>query len=259
MAFIRVLPFRQKQAFDMWIGQPIQSRATDCFRPLRYLLGATCLRRTKASCGGTLHLPQKREVINYVDLNQQERDIYSFFQRRSYLLATESNQGASRKTKRKTTSKTLQLIGLLRLICNHSEGLLPAIALEAWRKKDRDALSWGMLEANIRQCNLCNSSSGMEDVTIDSQFACEHRVCSVCISATHEDADGEPTLLCPICSAPACSEPTASKKMNTREAALIPSTKILALLENILSADGKNGKDSSKWYVQGFAKCHKKC
>ncbi|KAJ3497109.1 hypothetical protein NLG97_g2147 [Lecanicillium saksenae] len=238
VAFIRVPSFTKKHEFDIHIGQPIMDKATGCFLALRHLIAATCLRRTKASCLQSLNLPSKREVVEYVDLNERERDIYTFFQRRSFLLATSSTRGSSPAK----ANNTLQLIGALRMICNHAEGLLPPVALEAWHNKDATGLSWGMLEANMKECSLCSANCGLGDGVQYLSFACHHTICSDCMGSD-EDLEETSDKRCPMCEASVAKDSSSSKKARARSPATelvhSPSTKVLALLRRISLDCGK--------------------
>lgn len=246
MAFIRAPLLAQKRDFDRYIVKPILKRRTECFMPLRDLIMATCIRRTKASCILTLSLPRKQEFVNYVELNMKEREIYTFFQRRSYALAAE--QEASPHAKSLKASDTLQLIGVLRLICNHAEGLLPDAALDAWEKKNSNALSWDALEANIKQCDFCSSGFGLGDAAESLGFVCQHKICSHCIAVAREDVDRRSPILCPVCSASVRESPSVESQDIRPKRTCSPSTKILALLENI-SLQGHLGEEAPiKWY-----------
>lgn len=246
MAFIRAPLLAQKREFDRYIVQPIMKRRTECFMPLRDLIIATCIRRTKASCGQTLSLPRKQEFVKYVELDVKEREIYTFFQRRSYALAPKVE--ASHRTKALKVSNTLQLIGVLRLICNHAEGLLPDAALAAWEKKNSNALSWDALEANIKQCDFCSSSFGLGDVAESLDFVCRHRICSNCITVAREELDTPSPIFCPRCSASVRESPSVEDQDITPKQKHSPSTKIQALLENISLQGDIVDEAPIKWY-----------
>lgn len=121
-----------------------------CVSNLKLLVAATCLRRTKNMVEDAvdLHLPDKKEVIEPIQLAAAEREIYGFFQRRASKLIIELGQPeqiplAGAPCERKDNNNTLSIINNMRLICNHGEDLLPKSQLAIWHdhKKAQEAKS----------------------------------------------------------------------------------------------------------------------
>lgn len=222
---------------------------------LRNLVRATCLRRTKLlpRLSSALKLPRKTELIETVELTLDERELYDFFKRRSYLLANGTSNKASAVTPKKgvkmrkrqiigstanlsdtkprrSAGNIIVLISVLRMICNHGEALLSHIALEAWRSRDTESLSWESMQAAALaqySCCICGQgNSREEDEKREAdmvEFSCnKHRACETCATPT-EDA----VLVCPKCS-------TTAMPPLTDSSARVPSSKVAALLRNLL-------------------------
>jgi SWI/SNF-related matrix-associated actin-dependent regulator of chromatin subfamily A3 len=221
---------------------------------------ATCLRRTKAlsHLSATLKLPGKIERVETVELAPDERELYDFFKRRSYLLAhenskTESEAGAKANAKalkrqRVATTKTLAkrntrksagniivLLSVLRMICDHGEALLPRVALEAWRNRDDHTVSWALLQTTAGaewNCCVCGQEISREEEKQDIdmiEFSCKkHVACEACITTTE---DAVPT--CPKCSIThTVSSVSASPRSDSPSYG--PSSKVSALLRHVL-------------------------
>lgn len=117
---------------------------------LKLLVAATCLRRTKNMVEDAvdLHLPDKKEVIEPIQLAAAEREIYGFFQRRASKLIIELGQPeqiplAGPCERKDNNNNTLSIINNMRLICNHGEDLLPKSQAAIWHdhKKAQEARS----------------------------------------------------------------------------------------------------------------------
>ena len=269
LAFIGVTPFVTREQFKFWISSPILSNRKHSLVTLRKLVRATCLRRTKAHphLRSTLNLPPKTELIDLVELESSERELYDFFKRRSYLLVNKGSnaetEGGSkvnvkaRKRQRvartetitdlkrpKSTGNIIVLLSVLRMICNHGEALLPRVALEAWRNRDTSAVSWTMLQTAAERkwsCCVCDQAiiRDEEDRWEDDlvEFSCKkHVACETCITRTEDVA---PT--CPKCSI-ANNSSSASVSLRSSIPAYHPSSKVSALLRNVLPT--LQGKDS---------------
>jgi SWI/SNF-related matrix-associated actin-dependent regulator of chromatin subfamily A3 len=92
-------------------------------------------------------LAGKAELLELVEMNPNDTQLYEFFKRRSYLIAGFGNtvsglNAGSEKVTAPKGSNMLVLIGLLRLICNHGEALLSDSALKAWKNRDASLISW---------------------------------------------------------------------------------------------------------------------
>lgn len=246
MAFIRVPPFTSKQEFHRWIEAPIIKQNVGHFYPLRCLISATCLRRVKAAHMETLDLPTKHELLEYIELDSEERELYTFFQKRSLLLTKEIGRGSTHCLDSPYGSNMLRLIANLRLICNHAQGLLSKEALKAWKKRDASVQGWGDFEARVGQCDFCGLQSELDDNVEVPKFVCQHKLCNDCFTVAKDDASLQTAALCPICSASPCSIPSSQCRTSTKKVHR-PSTKIQALIRNISNNRNQDGGVPSKW------------
>ncbi|SPO07345.1 uncharacterized protein DNG_10039 [Cephalotrichum gorgonifer] len=170
LAFVGVPPFTTRDQFKFWIAKPILSNRKHSLRTLKTLVRATCLRRTKAlpALATALRLPRKTEHVVSVALSPNEREIYEFFKRRSYLLAAQPQKSQPRRRKRKgedsvvdasksskTAGNIIVLISVLRLVCDHGAELLPHAAREAWHNRETQAVNWAMLQTAARIAQSC--------------------------------------------------------------------------------------------------------
>jgi SNF2 family DNA or RNA helicase len=244
LAFIGVPPFVAKDAFDKWIVRPVRSKDSDSLPTLRRLVAATCLRRTKATHASALGLSRKTEQVELVEMSSNDRQLYEFFKRRSYLVADLKNtaNGLKSSSVRMTATKnanTLVLIGILRLICNHGEALLSESALKAWKNQDTSLVGWEMLKSGVRMCDSC--AVEIEDFntseSIVEEFACGHVVCECCASKIHSSDNSSS---CPKCrkspsKAPSPALSKVESESSSRER-YPPSAKVKALLRNLAKA-----------------------
>jgi SWI/SNF-related matrix-associated actin-dependent regulator of chromatin subfamily A3 len=236
LAFVGVSPFMAKDAFDKWIARPVRSKDLDSLPTLRRLVAATCLRRTKATHASALGLSRKTEQVELVEMSSNDRQLYEFFKRRSYLVADLKNTANGLKRGSVRSANTLVLIGILRLICNHGQALLSESALKAWKSQDASLVSWEMLKSGVRRCDSCdlqieefNISESMVEV-----FACEHVVCESCASKIHSSDNSSS---CPKCRKPPSKAPSpALSKVEPESSSkerYPPSAKVNALLRNL--------------------------
>lgn len=268
LAFIGVPPFVTRDQYRFWISSPIFSNREYSLHTLQKLVRATCLRRTKAQpqLATTLKLPHKTERLETVELLPDEREIYEFFKRRSYLLAskdTESESNAagkkrrkarenyfkSGKLRRKSTGNIVLLISVLRLICNHGQVLLPRVALEVWQKRDEEKVTWNLLHSASEDkppCCICGtkSSEGVDGVEEGGmvEFSCKkHAACEACSNLSE---DAEP--VCPQCA----SSEIATSEADVQCTAGVqqpPSSKVSALLRNIVKMfENQDSEDGTR-------------
>jgi SWI/SNF-related matrix-associated actin-dependent regulator of chromatin subfamily A3 len=261
-----------RDQFKFWISSPVLSNQQHSLHTLRKLVHATCLRRTKAlpQLSSTLNLPLKTERVQVVELAPDERKLYEFFKRRSYLLAntkvtTESEASSKSNTKplrrqifattntiseakhRRSAANVIVLISVLRMICEHGEALLPQVAREAWRNRDGGAVSWELLETVAEaKWSCCECGQGISRDEDGKQqadvlgFSCrKHVACDACMTRREDTA---PT--CPKCSiGQEVSSESASPRSNSP--AYSPSSKVSALLCNLLCTFQRKNSSSS--------------
>lgn len=254
LAFIKVPPFETTAHFDHYVINPIKNRRKG-FSMLRKVVAATCLRRTKATYGQILNLPQKTERVEIIDMSREDRRLYEFFKRFSYLTA-----GLDKISKKKPATNILVLISMLRLICNHGEALLPEAALKAWKERNSSVLSWEVLEANIKRCISCKFEIEESDtaISLTEDLPCGHTMCSRCASKLQSPPGLAPCL---ECRAPAESQaipmigtglsPSEAMNGNASKPKPPPSAKVQALIRNISGAEkGPESRvDRPKRYV----------
>lgn len=276
LAFIGVPPFVTQAQFRFWISAPVLAHRQHSLLMLRKLVRATCLRRTKAHphLASKLRLPVKRERVEGVELGKGEREVYEFFKRRFYLLASDagdeqhsaagSKGGGSKevvakrlgkkknisgKIRRKSAGNIIILLSVLRRICDHGEALLPQAALEVWRNRDAGILSWDVLEKAAlagRSCCLCgqrveNGEDGVKrEVDVAVEFPCgKHIACETCTTPATSDM----ALTCPKC--PATEDVSSVSIMPCGvDSAYSPSSKVSALLRNVLATTRSPNLDS---------------
>ncbi|KAG8164282.1 hypothetical protein KVR01_006200 [Diaporthe batatas] len=262
LAFVGVPPFTTYDQFRFWISTPILSNRSHNLHTLRKLVRATCLRRTKAhpALASALRLPRKRERVEAVVLAEDERELYDFFKRRSYLLAgeaapAEAKPGASPppatkprrrrekpsggKASRKPTANIMVLLFVLRIICDHGEALLPPAALGAWRSHDAARIGWSLLETAAgagQSCCVCGIAVGGEELEKGGRdvvdLACRrHIACESCVGLGTDNA--QPA--CPTCGMAGVDGVLSSSPSRTPAAEYRPSSKVSAMLRNVVS------------------------
>lgn len=242
LAFIRVPPFESRDGFHFWVSQAAKWHAKSGLERLRKLVSATCLRRTKALVQDTLSLPKKIEVQQLLNLGEDDKELYQFFARSAAEFLRNPPCVARNATKTVNRSRSiLPIIGILRLICDHGEALLPANALQAWRQRDCNAVNWSMLSSVINKCESCGLAiEEMGDLEVTSRdFNCSHTICNGC-SAYGEDEESsllEAKESCPKCSGrsplPNDGRAAAPHDTNEGECEYRPSAKVTALLESL--------------------------
>lgn len=211
---------------------------------LRKLVAATCLRRIKANYASTLSLTRKTELLELVEMSSDERHLYEFFKRRSYLITgsgntTNKSKGNSTRVAAPTSASILVLIGLLRLICNHGEALLSESALKSWKDRDTNSISWEMLKTGVRSCGSCGREIEDLDASASTvgEFGCEHIVCDGCALKTQSSDNLSSCLLCNKSSSKGPSKSlfqAESESLSKQQ--YPPSTKVQALLKNLAKA-----------------------
>ena len=237
LTFINVDPFQSKNCFEKYISRPIKDRKKDSMEMLRKVVASTCLRRTKADPVLRLNLPQKLERVEEIEMPREDRKVYDFFKRFSFVTA------AGGKTSKKiAATNILILISMLRLICDHGEALLPALALKAWRDRDPSLLTFKMLESGIKTCISCDREIEELDVaeSVIEELTCGHVLCESCATKS-QTSESQPS--CPKCGTEGLRSPSvlsdSSPAPSQSELALPqkphypPSAKLQALLRNI--------------------------
>lgn len=231
LSFLQVRGLDEKKAFDRFVATPIKENRPYGLERLQVLVRATSLRRTMALHVPRLGLQDRSEMVDFVEFNAGDAELYRFFQEKSFRMAKGMGKGqrknASGGEVNRGDSNILSLVLFLRFICNYGERILPKSALEAWKSRDLEAIDLSMRQLR-RSCARCKASlRRAEDVDV---LPCGHEICSSCLLVTDEADDGEETLLdgCSVCQQ---SSGLESKPYNS----LGRSAKVEALIRNLRS------------------------
>ncbi|KAJ3541976.1 hypothetical protein NM208_g3367 [Fusarium decemcellulare] len=245
LSFIGAPPFETKATFHDYIVGPMKKRKREGLDMLRKVVAATCLRRTKEDHAKMLNLPPKVELVELVEMGRNDRRLYEFFKRFSYLTA-----GLDKTSRKKAATNILVLISMLRLICDHGEALLPESALTAWRNRDENSLTWEMLESTTKRCVSCDWQIEELDAAESGTevLGCGHSLCGGCVAKLRSS---DSRLPCPKCGM-ALSRPfsagddSSGTPSQTAMASPLrprypPSAKVNALLRNISDRHERSG------------------
>ncbi|KAB8233932.1 DEAD/DEAH box helicase [Aspergillus alliaceus] len=233
LAFIQTPSLQTKDSFDEFIAKPVKEKKKNGIEMLRRVVAATCLRRTKKNYSSQLNLPRKIEMVQYVTMERDDRELYEFFKRFSYLTA-----GGDNIPHRKPATNILVLISILRLICDHGEALLTDTALKAWKERDEKLLTWRMLKMNVKQCVSCHCDiEGVVGELVIEELSCGHVLCDSCV-AKSQNADSQ--LSCLLCGIVDVRSPSFRCELLSQggpskpvRLQLSPSAKLEAVLHNI--------------------------
>ncbi|KAM5381181.1 hypothetical protein ACJZ2D_003097 [Fusarium nematophilum] len=199
LSFLQVRGLHEKNMFDKFVAKHIKENQPCGMERLQALVRATSLRRTVALNGASLGLQSRSEVVDFVELSASDAELYNFFQEKSFLMAKGKGKGKGKKVTGAGISKgdgnILSLILFLRFICNYGERILPRSALEAWKARDSEAVSWSMMQ-QLKTCARCNASlRQLEEADV---LPCGHEICSSCLLVTEEADEGQEEK-CPAC------------------------------------------------------------
>lgn len=137
-----------------------------------------------------------------LELNEEERELYRFFQRRASSLADYSLEvfGSTATTVKRQA--ILPLIGILRLICDHGQYLLPQKALSAWKQKDASRIDWNLFLSMVEKCSICGTAAeNTRDTGLgQTVFPCSHIMGAACSNANKKDmSESLEHNCCPKC------------------------------------------------------------
>lgn len=213
--FLRVHPFDSPGSFqDTFIS------SSKSWEHLKALIQCIAIRRTKATIEQEINLPPRREIVQPVHIDSDERQIYDLI-KRHFVLSIDS--GGS-------TMNAFNLILRLRQVCNHGLDLLPA-HLQEWIKQAR--LFSDQPLPNLTSCEVCNgllAPKGKEVMVLP----CLHELCRTCIN-WDDKGDKDKDTVCPICEG---SYPKAIEQLSARvgqdlDVQYRPSSKVRALITNL--------------------------
>lgn len=114
-------------------------------------------------------------------LDEEEKVLYQFFQRRAFSLAGDSLGGSTPPAAKRQA--ILPLIGILRLICDHGQYLLPQKALSAWKQKNASHIDWNIFSSMVEKCGVCDTAAGYTGDISPIEFPCSHVICAACGNA----------------------------------------------------------------------------
>ena len=167
LAFIRVPSLTDKSKFDFWIASPIKQGNPDSLNRLQDLIKATCLRRTKKMIKKSLELPPRRERTEFIELNETDRELYTYFKERTAAIAASFLSPTTEKAKSGglEESNILSLINFLRLICNHGTDLLPPSVVAAWEARDGVSIDWQSMQRWKNRSDVSDANTELTDHT----------------------------------------------------------------------------------------------
>ncbi|KAE9583619.1 hypothetical protein CGMCC3_g432 [Colletotrichum fructicola] len=235
LGFIRAEPFDTASSFNSRVATSVKKGHPRGIEVLQKLVQATCLRRTKDIIAQELNLPTCHKPICEVRFTDRERQLYDVLKNSfAVMLSSETTS---------TTSSIFQTILRLRQFCNHGLDLLP--------QHVRDFLEYPHSGGSSPQnpniidgvCSSCGQpeQDGAQQGDLSSVLDCGHNVCFGCRDTSVARKNG----FQPMCVA--CQQNTErglSEFEDGPRPVHQPSSKVLALLENI-KEDEKNSKDES--------------
>lgn len=235
MDFLRVVPFDNAAVFKQEISSLIKEGDETGFEKLASLVRATSLRRVKTDANEDIQLQHRHEIIERVELDASERQIYDIIKR------TASNAVDSGKP----MQNVLQAILKLRQVSNHGRDLL-STETRAWLDA---AQRYGTSDdSSSGTCENCFRSIEQDFMLATSVLHCFHQVCFECLrfSAAKDNVDD---VSCPICyndMIVSTEEITRAGQRDMADLAMYrPSSKVKALLKN-LASDGCSAPDETK-------------
>lgn len=213
--FLRVHPFDNPGSFqDTFIS------SSKSWEHLKALIQCIAIRRTKATIEQEINLPRRRDIVQPVYIDSDERQIYDLI-KRHFSLSIDS--GGS-------TMNAFSLILRLRQVCNHGLDLLPT-HLQEWIKQAR--LFSDQTLPNLTACEVCNGTlapKGKEMMILP----CSHELCQTCVDLGEKGDKGK-SAVCPICEG---SYSQAIGQLSARvdqdsDLQYKPSSKVCALITNL--------------------------
>ena len=215
------------------MAKRIRDKSPGALGRLRDLIHATCLRRTKATAGLATQLPVKSERVESIILDEEDRQIYTLFQKKAEDLAT--RPGSIRPSDQLSGRRILSLITILRRICDHGRYMVPQSAFDLlYGGSEKPAINSTSPDI-IDSCSRCGAD--LENVLAEnlSSPTENDRLCFACrMTEVMVEEEDSPT---PI----DCGDetPKPNKYSETLPDTIPPSAKVKALLENILNHSGK--------------------
>jgi SWI/SNF-related matrix-associated actin-dependent regulator of chromatin subfamily A3 len=225
LQFLGVHPFDTPSGFAKLLPTNGKDGNTTGWRKLTSLFRAVALRRTKASVLNELGLPKRTILFHTVELNERESELYQKL-KQAYVLGSGAD-GAP--------MTCFQIILRLRQVCGHGPELLPR-EIRRWLHSDDPA---GVPIPQV--CELCEERmkiGNQNSARNEPVSSCLHLVCETCRAVSRssvEPQDARFGLGCPLCLGLAISEKSTKPApcANTQPGSYTPSSKVVALLENL--------------------------
>lgn len=253
VGFLRVYPFDDPTHFRTHFVNSTQKENSTGIEKIKALIQAIALRRTKDTVCKELELRPRLNRVESVELSTGERTLYDIV-KRSWNFATNHSRAIP---------NILQTITKLRQICNHGRELLSSetvIALD-------QAMINGRFEPIFKDTISCdNCGVEVQDFQLagiaDTLPLCLHLLCNKCLTKTQEDNTEE--LICPVCAQSGISDSVLEDDSNANpvqrspqhainiDNSYQPSTKILALLQNLRAERLQSTKEPIKRWVKAF-------
>jgi len=248
VGFLRVYPFDSPGQFYTNFVSSIQKRSNIGIERLKALVQAISLRRTKESVFGELSLAPRVNRVQSVELNEEEKTLYTFV-KRSWTYA-DGNSGSVRNI--------FQTITKLRQICDHGRELLPPETLAILDQGYINGERWEAMSKEPQPCESCGTAvqdPGSDEIA-DHLLSCLHLLCDQCFP--NNQGDNTEEAFCPVCSASRTCDsfledekvtepfPDPSQGAMDTDYSYRPSSKVLALLQNLRADRLESAQDPIK-------------
>jgi SWI/SNF-related matrix-associated actin-dependent regulator of chromatin subfamily A3 len=247
LSFLQIPPFTQKSQFDKWIVKPIEGRNKKSLSRLQDLVHATCLRRTQKTASQSVKLPDLTMVVQNVEMNEAERELYAFFEKYTADIASKSH-GSHAKPPANMGHNILPLMNFLRRICDHGLQLLPPAAVDAWNRREERTIDWDVIQRCRKKCDSCRSDmwEDTDEVEVLSELRCGHLIGSCCSPQSGEDVlDRDDDVSCPACTNSNRNLRTVGGDQSQSPTDTRLSSKLEALLRNIKQEQQLNHTSAS--------------
>ena len=238
MQFLQVDPFNNPSFFMHEIAEWIKCGHEMGMKRLRQLVSAICLRRTKECLG----LPPRKNETQYVDLDDEEVDLYESCKRSTIEFI---DCVFKEDEKLKSPATAIQLILRLRQVCDHGRQMLSAGTLENMEDYLSSQGSTGITSpsAEAAVCGIC----GCKVHEYISILRCMHPACHRCSQEMEIDVEPE----CSIClgtNLENADQASASALRGHMNLDYRPSSKVIALLRNLHIDKGGSTETPVKRY-----------
>jgi len=246
LAFLRAHPF-DSATFNRHVLSPLKKNPMQGIQNLRNLVQSISLRRTKASVLGDLQLPPRITRVEEVHLNSEERRLYNILKQGFSKILHDTPLSFEKNI---SSGSMFQTILRLRQFCNHGRDLLPPQIFSVFDENTGEEQSAKALLEKMGACESCGAEAFDRDLTrvASVSFACGHRFCSTCMGEIQKDG-GSGSQDCPLC----FGLENTTGLVPVDKAAVMdtptdyqPSSKVLALLRNLLADRDVPGEDPVK-------------